>query len=605
MALTLAPPPRAMKKLPSSPFPDYTPFLIRRLRASLDLAFVASTHSKLLKSGGSSATLAANHLIGAYLRCQALPNAQKVLDEMPEPNVVSWTSLMTGYVNAGQPDRAVSLFHLMHDHQVLPNSFTLTTVIDACSRLADLKLGRQVHARVETFGLQPDLVVSTALINMYGKSNSITDARKVFNGMIDKNVISWGSMISAYTQNACGYEAIALFAEFLQEGLSLNLAPNHFMFSSVINACASLGRLGMGRSTHAAVIRHCYDGNDVIAGALIDMYGKCGCIDSSRKVFHGIACPSLFPFTSMIVTAAKYGLGEYSLDLFNEMVRQGVMPNSITLLGVLHACSHSGLVDTGLRYLNSMSSCYNITPSVKHYTCAVDMLGRAGRLDQAYEMLKEVQAEGDETLMLWSTLLSASRTHGRLDLAVEASKRLAGFDRDVAGAYVAMSNAYVSVGQWESAGKVWNEMRRRGIRKEPGCSWVEIKDTAYVFYAGKASAAGEREWEVMEILRELEERMRERGYVGGDNGWVSNEMVEVEGKRLMVRVHSEMLALGFGLIAAPPGVTIRVMKNLRMCKDCHEAFKLISDIVGREFVVRDLNRFHHFRHGFCTCRDYW
>ncbi|KAJ0976233.1 hypothetical protein J5N97_018198 [Dioscorea zingiberensis] len=231
---------------------------------------------------------------------------------------------------------------------------------------------------------------------------------------------------------------------------------------------------------------------------------------------------------------------------------------------------------------------------MKHYTCAVDMLGCTDQLDEAYELSKEFQAEGEDVLLLWSTLLAASRTHRRLDIVAEAEQRLAVFDQDMAGAYVSMSNAYESAGEWNNEVKVWLEMRRKGIRKDPGCSWVEIKDMVYVFYVGEVAQCA-RGAEVVELLRELEMRMEERGYVGRNVEMVADETEK--GMEDMMGIHSERLALGFGLVSVPKWMTIRVMKNLRMCKDCHKRFKMISNIVGRDFVVRDLNRFHHFKAG--------
>lgn len=476
-----------------------------------------------------------------------------------------------------------------------PNNFALATAIAACSRLADVSTGARLHAVVETVGLRADVVVSTALVCLYAKGNRLTDARKVFDRMDAGNVVSWGAMVSGYAQNGDGHEAVMLFSEFLGR----NLRPNHFMLSSVVSACAGAGRLGLGKSTHAKVVRHWHDDNEVIVGALIDMYAKCGCVEYAKKVFDGIASPSLVTCTSMIVAAAKFGLAELVLDLFDEMVGRGVKPNGVTFLGILHACSHRGLVDVGLEYFDSMSRVYGIVPQAKHYTCVVDMLGRAGRIAEAYELTKSIEAKGDDELMLWSTLLSASRLHKRLDIAAEAGEKLKAFSRDVAGAYVAMSNAHVLAGDWEGGMRVRSEMRRRGIRKERACSWVEAKDVAYVFYAGEVDNCA-RGAEVMALMKDLEARMEERG------GARPRCLIE-EGEEagVMVGVHSEMLALGFGLVSLGGGGTIRVMKNLRMCGDCHESFKLISEIVGREIVVRDLNRFHQFRGGSCSCGDYW
>ncbi|WOL15740.1 hypothetical protein Cni_G24521 [Canna indica] len=579
--------------------------IVRCLRSSSNLHAVTSSHATILKMGDGRAS-SFNHLIHAYVRCDGVPEARKLFDEMPERNVVSWTSLMAGYVRIARPEGAIFLFLDMNKSDVLPNAFTYSTAVNACSHLADLAFGRAIHARSETCGIRSDLVVSSALVNMYSKSNKVDDARRIFDRMTERNAVSWGSMISAYAQNARGHEALALFGEFLRSSSSMHLLPNHFMFSSVVNACATVGRLGLGRSAHASIVRHGYASNEVIAGALIDMYSKCGSIDLSRKAFDHIAQPSLVPYTSMIVAAAKYGFGKHSLELFDEMIDRGVKPNSITLLGVLHACNHCGFVDIGLLHLKTMRDKHGITPSIKHYASIVDMLGRAGRIDEAYELSKHVIAEGDDALILWSSLLSSCRTHRRLDIAVEAGKRLAEFDRDVSGAYVAMSNAFVAAGQLEGAARVRVEMSKRGIKKDPACSWVEIKDVIYVFYTGEVSSAGARKEEVMELLKELGRKMWERGYVGR-NGWELDGVDDEgeEGKGVMVGVHSEKLALGFGLVSIPEGMTIRVMKNLRMCNDCHEAFKLISDIVKREIVVRDLNRFHLFRNGSCTCGDYW
>lgn len=519
---------------------------------------------------------------------------------MREPNVVSFTSLMAGFINVGRPDSALLMFGKMLERWVLPNAFTFATLINACSMLADLRTGQKIHSHVEIFGVRCNLVVCSSLIDMYGKCNNVDDARRVFDGMDYRNIVTWTSMITAYAQNALGELALQLFREF--NGLPLN-PPNHFMLASVINASASLGRLVSGKVAHAAVIRRRHESNDVVASALVDMYAKCGCIAYSNKVFRRIPDPSVIPYTSMIVGAAKYGLGEFSLSIFKEMLDKRIKPNDVTFVGVLHACSHSGLIDEGLSYLHSMQSKHGVVPDTKHYTCVVDMLGRAGKLDEAHQLAKSIQVEPSQGALLWGTLLSSSRLHGRVDIAVEASRWLIQSNQQVAAAYVTMSNTYAMAGKWESVQSIRSEMKRNGVSKEPGCSWVEVQDSAYVFYAGDVSSCA-RSSEVASLLKELERRMKERGYAGGSRGLVSVD-VEEEAKEEMVGLHSERLALAFGLISIPKGVTIRVMKNLRMCLYCHEAFKLISDIVERDFVVRDVNRFHHFKNGSCSCRDFW
>ncbi|PON80321.1 DYW domain containing protein [Parasponia andersonii] len=573
---------------------------IQRLRNCSDFVSAASLHSKVLKSGLLAHTFTANHLLNCYVRLRRIDHARNLFDEISEPNIVSWTSLISGYVDVGRPGIALCMFGKMPGCSVMPNEFTFATVIKACSIFSDLRTGKEIHARLEVFGFRVNLVVCSSLVDMYGKCNDVDGARRVFDLMGCRNVVSWTSMITAYAQNARGDEALQLFREFSH---LMSDRPNHFMLASIVSACSSLGRLVSGKVAHGAVIRGGHDLSDVVASALVDMYAKCGCLDYSDKIFRRIRYPSVVPYTSMIVGAAKFGLGKLSLELFSEMIDRGIKPNDVTFVGVLHACSHSGLVDEGLEHLKSMFDKHGILPSTKHYTCVVDMLGRTGRLDEAYQLAKSIQADQNFGALLWGTLLSASRLHGRVDIAVEASKQLIDSNQQVAGAYVALSNTYILAGEWDKAHNLRSEMKRNQVRKEPGCSWIEIQDSSYVFYAGDVSSCAQGT-EVVNLLRELESRMKERGYVGGSNGLVFVD-VEEEAKGEILGLHSERLALAFGLINTPKGGTVRIMKNLRMCTDCHEAFKLISAIVERDFVVRDVNRFHHFKNGFCICGDFW
>lgn len=573
---------------------------IQQLQNCSNFISAASLHSNLLKSGFLTHTFTTNHLINCYVRIQRIDPARQVFDEMSERNVVSWTSLIAGYINSGQPRMSLWLFLKMAEYSVLPNEFTFASAINACSILAHLRTGKEIHALVEVFGFQSNIVVCSSLVDMYGKCNDVDAAKHMFDLMGCKNVVSWTSMITAYTQNARGNQALQLFREF--NHLMVD-RPNNFMLASVINACASLGKLISGKVSHGVVIREGHYLNDVIASALVDMYAKCGCVEYSIRVFEIITYPSVVSYTTMIVAAAKYGLGKMSLQLFSEMVERRIKPNDVTFLGVLHACSHSGLVDEGLQHLNSMHLKYGILPNTKHYTCVVDMFGRSGRLDEAYQLAKFIQGQDIDGSLLWGTLLSASRLHGRIDIAIEASKKLIDSNQQVDAAYVTLANTYALAGEWENVCSLRSQMKHSGVHKEPGCSWIEIKDSTYVFYAGDVSSCVQGT-DILNLLRDLGNRLKERGYEGGSKGLVFVE-IEEEAKEEIVALHSERLALAFGLINVPKGIIIRIMKNLRMCRDCHEAFKLISEIVDREFVVRDVNRFHQFKNGSCICRDFW
>ncbi|XP_030519419.2 pentatricopeptide repeat-containing protein At4g15720-like [Rhodamnia argentea] len=397
---------------------------------SNDFYSAFSIHTRLLKSSLLTHTTATNHLINRYAKLQEIEHARRLFDELPEPNVVSWTSLMAGYIGVGRPEVALWLYGRMRRSAVLPNEFALTTVANACSVLADLRVGRGIHAHVEVFGLRGNVVVCSSLVDMYGKCNEVDEARRVFDSMSNKNIVSWTSMITAYAQSGKGKEALHLFWEFDYSRFGF---PNHFMLASVVNACSSSGSLVSGRIAHGAVIRYGYDTNDVIASALMDMYAKCGYFNYCEKVFRRIENPSVVPYTSMIVGAAKYGLGMLSLELLEEMIDRGVKPNDVTFLGIPHACSHSGLVDDDLAILESMDKKYGIIPDARHYTCVVDMLGRIGRLDKAYELAKSIQVRPEEGALLWGTLLSASRLHGQVEIATEASNWLIKSNQQLSG----------------------------------------------------------------------------------------------------------------------------------------------------------------------------
>ncbi|VYS62819.1 unnamed protein product [Arabidopsis thaliana] len=583
-------------------------FLVHKLSESTNAAFTNLLHTLTLKLGFASDTFTVNHLVISYVKLKEINTARKVFDEMCEPNVVSWTSVISGYNDMGQPQNALSMFQKMHeDRPVPPNEYTFASVFKACSALAESRIGKNIHARLEISGLRRNIVVSSSLVDMYGKCNDVETARRVFDSMIGygRNVVSWTSMITAYAQNARGHEAIELFRSF-NAALTSDRA-NQFMLASVISACSSLGRLQWGKVAHGLVTRGGYESNTVVATSLLDMYAKCGSLSCAEKIFLRIRCHSVISYTSMIMAKAKHGLGEAAVKLFDEMVAGRIKPNYVTLLGVLHACSHSGLVNEGLEYLSLMAEKYGVVPDSRHYTCVVDMLGRFGRVDEAYELAKTIEVGAEQGALLWGALLSAGRLHGRVEIVSEASKRLIQSNQQVTSAYIALSNAYAVSGGWEDSESLRLEMKRSGNVKERACSWIENKDSVYVFHAGDLSC--DESGEIKRFLKDLEKRMKERGHRGSSSMITTSSSVFVdvdeEAKDEMVSLHCERLALAYGLLHLPAGSTIRIMNNLRMCRDCHEAFKLISEILEREIVVRDVNRFHCFKNGSCTCRDYW
>ncbi|KFK24508.1 hypothetical protein AALP_AAs55560U001000 [Arabis alpina] len=416
----------------------------------------------------------------------------------------------------GQSQTALCMFQEMYeDSYVSPNEYTFASVFKACSALAELRIGKNIHACLEISGCRGNTVVRSSLLDMYGKCNDVDTARRVFDSMIGygRNVVSWTSMITAYAQNARGHEAIELFRSFNTSPTMER--PNQFMLASVISACSSLGRLQWGKVAHCVVTRSGYESNNVVATSLLDMYAKCGSLSCAEKIFSRNRSHSVILYTSMIMAMAKHGLGEEALNLFDEMVAKRIKPNYVTLLGVLNACSHAGLVNKGLEYLNSMNEKHGVTPDPRHYTCVVDMLGRFGRVDNAYELAKTIEVGAEEGALLWGALLSAGRLHGRVDIVGEASKRLIQSNQQVTSAYVALSNAYAVSGGWEDSESLRVEMKRSGNVKERACSWIEIKGSVYVFHAGDLSC--DESGELNRFLKDLEKRMKERGHRGRIN----------------------------------------------------------------------------------------
>jgi len=279
---------------------------------------------------------------------------------------------------------------------------------------------------------------------------------------------------------------------------------------------------------------------------------------------------------------------------------QGVKPNEVTFISVFAACSHSGMVDEGLRIFYVMKPDYGVEPSSDHYACVVDLLGRAGRIKEAYQLMNMMPRDFNKA-GAWSSLLGASRIHNNLEIGEIAAQNLIQLEPNVASHYVLLANIYSSAGLWDKATEVRRNMKEQGVRKEPGCSWIEHGDEVHKFVAGDSSHPQSEK--LSGYLETLWERMRKEGYVPDTSCVLHN--VEEDEKEILLCGHSEKLAIAFGILNTSPGTIIRVAKNLRVCNDCHLATKFISKIVDREIILRDVRRFHRFKNGTCSCGDYW
>lgn len=348
------------------------------------------------------------------------------------------------------------------------------------------------------------------------------------------------------------------------------------------------------------LLRSCIDANIFVASALVDMYGKCGGVEDAEQVFLDMPERNLVTWNAMIGGYAHIGDAQNALAVFDAMIRSGgTSPNHITLVNVITACSRGGLTKDGYELFDTMRERFGVEPRTEHYACVVDLLGRAGMEERAYEIIQRMPMR--PSISVWGALLGACKMHGKTELGRIASEKLFELDPQDSGNHVLLSNMLASAGRWAEATDVRKEMKNVGIKKEPGCSWITWKNVVHVFYA--KDTKHDRNSEIQALLAKLKKQMQASGYMPDTQ--YSLYDVEEEEKETEVFQHSEKLALAFGLIHIPPSVPIRITKNLRICVDCHRAFKFVSGIVGREIIVRDNNRFHYFKQFECSCKDYW
>ncbi|CAK9182311.1 unnamed protein product [Ilex paraguariensis] len=554
-------------------------------------------HALAVKAGQIQDVFVGCSAFDMYCKTGLREHASKMFDEMPDRNTATWNAYISNLVLDGRPKNAIYGFVEFRRIGREPNSITLCAFLNACSDALYFSLGRQLHGFVLRSGSVADVSVANGLIDFYGKCQEISSVELVFGAILTPNDVSWCSMIAAYEQNDMGMEACTAFLQARKE----NLEPTDFMVSSVLSACAALAVLELGSSVHALAVKACVEGSVFVGSALVDMYGKCGSIEDCERAFHEMPERNLITWNALIGGYSHQGHADMALDSFKEMTcgRLDVVPNYVTLVCVLSACSRAGAVKVGMGIFESMRGKFGIEPGAEHYACVVDMLGRAGLIERAYQFLDRMPIP--PTVSVWGALLGACRVHGRPELGKIAADNLFKLDPQDSGNHVLLSNMFAAAGRWEEANLVRKEMKDVGIKKGAGFSWISVKNVIHIFHAKDTSH--DRNSEIQAMLAKLKGEMKAAGYIPDTN--FSLYDLEVEEKESEVWYHSEKIALAFGLIVISSGVPIRITKNLRVCVDCHSAIKFISGIVGREIVVRDSNRFHHFRDNKCSCGDYW
>ncbi|KAK2986932.1 hypothetical protein RJ640_009075 [Escallonia rubra] len=611
---------------------------LKRCKTSKDLSQV---HAKFIKTGRIRDPLAAAELLRfSALYHRNLRYARHIFDQMDPPNCFSWNTIIRALSesddqNDDDPFQALVLFRLMLvDELVEPNRFTFPSVLKACAQTGRVEEGKQVHGMVVKIGLEDDEFVLSNLVRMYVmcgameyahvlfNSNKVNVerktqmggtvlwnvmvdgfvrngdfrlARELFDEMPQRSVVSWNSMISGYAQNGLFKEAIELFRD-MQMG---DTRPNYVTLVSVLLAISRLGALELGKWVHLYAERNGIGIDEVLGSALIDMYSKCGSIDKALQLFESLSQKNVITWNAILGGLAMHGRGKDAVDFFSKMQQAGVGPSEVTYISVLTACSHAGLVQEGRSIFDHMVRIVGLEPRIEHYGCMVDLLGRAGLLNEAEETIRNMPVKPDDVIL--KALLGACKMHGNIEMGKRVAKLLMEMAPDDSGSYVALSNMHASMRNWQAVSKVRLMMKEMDIRKDPGCSWIELEGVIHEFLVEDGSHPRAKEIHVM--LEEMAYQLSLVGY-SPDTTQVYLKMDD-KNKETALHYHSEKVAVAFGLISASPRVPLRIVKNLRICDDCHSSMKLISKIYRRKITIRDRKRFHHFENGLCSCTDYW
>lgn len=422
-----------------------------------------------------------NCLISGYSKSGDVITARKLFDEMTEKTVVSWNSMLSCYAHNGDYLEGFRIFERMQIEECRANEYTVATVLSICAKLGNLEMGSRVKIFIDDSKLCTNIVVSTALLEMYVKCGAVDEARREFDQMVERDVVAWSAMIAGYAQNGRSSEALELFELMKSE----QIKPNYVSIVSVLSACAQLSSVEAGESIGSYVESHGLDSNLHVASALLGMYSKCGNIERARQVFRKMPQKDVVTWNSMIMGLAINGLGKDAIAHYEKMKEIKVKPDEITFVGLLTACTHSGLLEVGLKFFETMRLGHGISPKIEHYACIVDLFCRFGKLKPAYEFICKMEVQPNA--VIWGTLLSACRIHLNVELAEISVDKLVELQPENSGNYVLLSNIYASAGRWQEALRVRSLMRGKKLQKTAAYSWIELENMVHKFLVGDTS----------------------------------------------------------------------------------------------------------------------
>ncbi|XVF77368.1 hypothetical protein PTKIN_Ptkin14bG0037500 [Pterospermum kingtungense] len=552
-------------------------------------------HALILKYGFESENILSNALIAMYMKIRSVKNGWQVFTEMSSCNSDSWNALLSGPHDDKTCDRGPDIFRKMLAEGFRPDLCTFTSVLRSCSTRLNVQFGQQVHAHVIKNGLKDNNLVGTSLIDLYAKSSFLEDAELVFCRLSERDLVSWTTLIAGYAQADHLEKAVKCFIHMQRQGVK----PNEFTLATCLHSCSKMVMLENGQLLHSMAIKTGHFADMFVSSAIVDMYANCGCLEEAEDAFQGLESGDTVLWNTMLFGYLRHGKGSKVLETFRTMLDKGLEPDEVTFIAVLSACSYMNLVGEGKEHFYSLTNVYGIVPTIEHYACMIGILGRAGKFDEVESFIKDMKLTSSP--LIWETVLGACKLHGNDKFGETAAEKLFELDPGSASHYILLANIYAAKGRWEDVRRVRSLMTNRGVKKETGCSCVMVNGQLHTFRA--ADGSHPKHEEIHMKLKELVYKAVLEGYVPKTEHVLHN--VSDGDKVEQLFYHNERLALAFALISINPVPvkTIRIFKNLLICEDCHEFMKLVSGIIEQEIFVRDVNCFHHFRSGICSCQD--
>ncbi|KAJ6817088.1 pentatricopeptide repeat-containing protein-like [Iris pallida] len=555
-----------------------------------------------MKEGGLEPDVVTyNTFLAAYARKGKKQEAFELMSEMSErglrPNVVSVNALISGFHRSGLNTEALRVFRTQFSEgvSVRPNAVSVTSLLSVCTDLQLRHLGKEIHGYVTRNEFESSIFVSSALVDMYARCEEIDSAKTVFDGITDKNVVSWNVLMAGHNHNGNPEAALKLFTEMLEES---TVPPNSVTLMILLLACSNTAALSLGKELHGYIEKQKPDDYPVaLASGLISMYAKCGSIGDARLVFDCADRKDVAVWNAMISGYSLHGMGTDAIDLFEDMEASGIKPDRITFAALLSACAQEGLVDEGWNYFYAMEAVYDVAPTLEHFTCMVDITSTAGLLEESLDFVRRMPFEPDACV--WATLLKACKLHSNYEVGEKAARALFELEPTNVSNYIVLSNIFAMAGMWDSSNSVREDMKVRGLKTVRACSRIRIGTRIHEFRAGDGSHPQMKK--ILDEWDRLANAMEQGGYVPRNVSFCEEEG-EVDP---FCCYHTEKLAVCYGIISSQASSPIRISKDIRMCMDCHSSMKLISEIIKREIFVADGCFYHHFKGGKCSCRDRW